>query len=1002
MTSLLGSLPDNILCLDGKQYRLMEIAGAGGSSVVYLARPVEDASKDYVIIKEFFPQGYGIERETAGPRAGELKIPAGYQEQIQSMRLRVMRESEIVQTLRDDRLDGTEDGRSNNGWFLSYSKPIEANHTLYTVITTESGKMLSQKIKNNEFSSFTDICDCILKILDALEPVHAKGFLHLDISPDNIHFSDSKIARLIDFNSAFQMGSDANDWIPSYKPGYSPRELTRVSPTKPPALSPATDLYAVVAIFFRMLVGRTPQEGDWISPKNWELSAGSGPLQGRSDLLVKQTNGVLRKGLSRRPESRFQSIAELRAAIEELQKMATELQLVHAPRHASRHFVGRKSEIAQIDQMLQQDNYVFLEGIGGSGKTELAKKYAEEYGDKYHTIQFVPYNKNLMATVAGSLEFYNFDAGYYDRTFGREKAEAYIFRDKMKSLQKCDSGVLLIVDNYNVTVDDHFGELVSGQYKVIFTTRAQHRENPLEVSRVMREEDLPALFCEYYKPERLSEEDEPAVREMIELVQGHVMTLMLIACAMREGEKTAGAMLARLKNSVDLHLPTSFAIEKEGLPVRESDQVMYRHILTLFDMAEIEQSENSNYAYIMANMAIVAYEGMAKKQFYQWALADRYPADPYGDEDYTDLNWLIKRGWVQFDADTRRISLHPVISDVAAHKLAPDSETCGPLLKGMLEATKDYGGGMLAEFDDYKCYAYRHMLELACKRIGDETETTANLLSRLADCCPRVVDLPKVMEYSEKAKAIREKVLGTEHPDTATSYNNIAMVYHYQGDYANALEWHWKALAVREKVLGTEDLDTAISYNNIAKVYHAQGDYANALKGYWKALTVFEKVFGPEHPATIANYNNNIAAVYYDQRDYANALKWYRKALIAFEKMFGPEHLTIAIICNNIAGTYYCLRKYANAMDWYRKGLTVIEKEFGSEWYSSTNYSRIADCYSAQGDYDTAREYSSKALTITINSMELFDSGELNIDPRGITLLSSYIRPMLWNGTGKH
>ena len=63
-------------------------------------------------------------------------------------------------------------------------------------------------------------------------------------------------------------------------------------------------------------------------------------------------------------------------------------------------------------------------------------------------------------------------------------------------------------------------------------------------------------------------------------------------------------------------------------------------------------------------------------------------------------------------------------------------------------------------------------------------------------------DYDKAMEYHLKALEIRETMLGMEHPDTATSYNNIGLVYHNQGDYPKALEYYTKALAIREKVPG--------------------------------------------------------------------------------------------------------------------------------------------------------------------------------------------------------
>ena len=110
--------------------------------------------------------------------------------------------------------------------------------------------------------------------------------------------------------------------------------------------------------------------------------------------------------------------------------------------------------------------------------------------------------------------------------------------------------------------------------------------------------------------------------------------------------------------------------------------------------------------------------------------------------------------------------------------------------------------------------------------------------------------------------AIREKVLGREHPDTAQSYNNIANVYDANGEYDRALEYHEKALAIIEKVLGREHPYTASSYNNIALLYKAKGEYDHALEYYDKALAIIEKVLGREHPSTAASCHN-IGALFY-------------------------------------------------------------------------------------------------------------------------------------------
>ena len=191
-------------------------------------------------------------------------------------------------------------------------------------------------------------------------------------------------------------------------------------------------------------------------------------------------------------------------------------------------------------------------------------------------------------------------------------------------------------------------------------------------------------------------------------------------------------------------------------------------------------------------------------------------------------------------------------------------------------------------------------------------------------------DYDKALEYYSKTLAIREKVLGTEHPNTARSYGNIGVVYKNQGDYDKALEFFTKDLAICEKVLGTEHPDTAICYNNIGVVYKNQGDYDKALEYYYKALAIREKVLGTEHPDTAICYNS-IGGVYCSQGDYDKALEYDSKALAIREKVLGTEHPDSAICYNSIGWVYCSQGDYDKAQEYFTKALAIFEKTFGPE-----------------------------------------------------------------------
>jgi tetratricopeptide (TPR) repeat protein len=60
----------------------------------------------------------------------------------------------------------------------------------------------------------------------------------------------------------------------------------------------------------------------------------------------------------------------------------------------------------------------------------------------------------------------------------------------------------------------------------------------------------------------------------------------------------------------------------------------------------------------------------------------------------------------------------------------------------------------------------------------------------------------------QEALQIRQRVLGPEHPDTATSLNSLAALYQEMKAYAKAEPLYQEALRIRQKVLGPENPDT--------------------------------------------------------------------------------------------------------------------------------------------------------------------------------------------------
>ena len=247
---------------------------------------------------------------------------------------------------------------------------------------------------------------------------------------------------------------------------------------------------------------------------------------------------------------------------------------------------------------------------------------------------------------------------------------------------------------------------------------------------------------------------------------------------------------------------------------------------------------------------------------------------------------------------------------------------------------------------------------------GTEHLDTADSYNNIGIVYNELSEYEKALEYHFKALKIREKILGTEHPDTAMSYNNIGSVYFCLCEYEKALEYFFKALKIREKILGTEHPDTAMSYNNIGNVYGSLRENKKALEYHLKALAIFEKIWGIKHLKTAASYNN-IGNIYNQLDEYETALEYYLKALRIYAQSLGTEHPDTAMSYNNIGNVYGLLRKYKKALEYHFRALKIKEKVLGTEHPDTAmSYNNIGIVYYELNEYETALEYQLKALKI--------------------------------------
>lgn len=134
-------------------------------------------------------------------------------------------------------------------------------------------------------------------------------------------------------------------------------------------------------------------------------------------------------------------------------------------------FAGRNDLLEEIHrQFLNGERVLFLEGIGGIGKSELAKQYALSHTDLYDRILFVTYVDSLQNLVCDSSQI---EIDPLERR--DEETDEEFFQRKMQIFRSLtDEHTLLIVDNFDVDGDPDLKLFLEGSHRILFTTRNAH------------------------------------------------------------------------------------------------------------------------------------------------------------------------------------------------------------------------------------------------------------------------------------------------------------------------------------------------------------------------------------------------------------------------------------------------------------------------------------------------------------------------------------------------
>ena len=193
----------------------------------------------------------------------------------------------------------------------------EAGDGLYLAMEFLEGPTLQQEIGHGTISSST-LREYSLQIAAALEHAHAHGIIHRDIKPANLIITRNGVLKLLDFGLA--RNTAPTEETPSMVTGAGAIVGT-LQYCAPEVLAgrPATirsDIYSLGVAMYEMACGQVPLAGlDTPSLISACLGGQIPPVRQRNPALPEDLAIVIERAMALAPHDRFQSAAELAAAL---------------------------------------------------------------------------------------------------------------------------------------------------------------------------------------------------------------------------------------------------------------------------------------------------------------------------------------------------------------------------------------------------------------------------------------------------------------------------------------------------------------------------------------------------------------------------------------------------------------------------------------------------------------------------------------------------------------
>lgn len=645
-------------------FTIDSVLGHGANCIVYNAH-YDDRSKHCkeVIIKECYPVRASVSRQ-------EHTLSWDSADEMQSAFDRMQRSYDLASEMQDS--DVT---RSASVYTLD---KISANGTQYIIMIPQHGHSYDK----DKSTDIANIIRTVLALCNAVGLYHQAGYLHLDIKPSNFiattdHTGKGKNIALFDLDTLVALDDIQSALVAgvSYTKEWAAPEQKQMQIAK---LCPATDLYAIGAILFERIMHRMPTNADMSPFATWEYDDrfNAKKVNPKAKRLL---TDIFHKTLSANVKRRYQSASDLAEVLGELLEVVCckEPYIIPTLPIGRCKFVGRSKETNELRKALEVKQKVFISGLGGIGKSEFVKHYIDAYNYEYDAVVFLTY-KGSVETALSSIQI----------------SRVTNLGDKKDVLpQLCDERVLIVLDNYDVAIDEDntLNQLLQLNCNIIITTRTNFSTAYTEFAHItlhgLSKENLRTIF-ENESQTSLSDKDYLLLNPVLHYGYQCTFYWCLLAAAYKSGAYDLKDLVQKaLEGLNELNETEDVFSNKDGIRTK---QTIAEAIFNLVKLDQLSEAEVD----VLIILYFIDFLSLSKKQIREVFGYDSSSVV----KRMNALNSLIeKRYIVEYSTgDGIGYKLSDVISDTVCYKFNPKIE--------------DYSA--VTEFIDKKFYTSKNKLTL--------------------------------------------------------------------------------------------------------------------------------------------------------------------------------------------------------------------------------------------------------------------------------------------------